>query len=130
MMGQLMQHFVQTQQQDWGMGCMNGKGMGAMQNLREMLCTESTARVRWLEWRWEELVGGVGGWGSGGAGGENAPRVETATPLPPAASAGAVFDVAENVSNVSTLAGQMNKLYTGSKHENPRYSSRPRSGGR
>ena len=54
-----MQHFVQTQQQDWGMGCMNGKGMGAMQNLREMLCTESTARVRWLEWRWEELVGGV-----------------------------------------------------------------------
>jgi hypothetical protein len=36
MMGQLMQHFVQTQQQDWGMGCMNGKGMGGMQNIQNM----------------------------------------------------------------------------------------------
>jgi hypothetical protein len=34
-MGQIMQQFAQTQQQNWGMGSMNGVGMGGMQNTRE-----------------------------------------------------------------------------------------------
>jgi hypothetical protein len=36
MMGQLMQQFAQTQQENWGMGSMNGVGMGGMQDMQNM----------------------------------------------------------------------------------------------